>query len=193
MLASENMVFGQNHCDLESQNAALHPFLRNTVGCMEFGGVFLNKRLNRANGAPGPGGRIFGTQRRTTDAAELAVAVLYQNPIQNFALTPNNLTDAPAEAIAFLREVPTTWDETRLIDGYPGRNIVLARRHGATWYVAAINASGQPLQLDVHAIEQRLGGTARVYSTGKDGLQAGPAAKKPLSLPKDDGAVLVIR
>ncbi len=193
VLASENMVFGQNHCDLESQNAALHPFLRNTVGCMEFGGVFLNKRLNRANGAPGPGGRIFGTQRRTTDAAELAVAVLYQNPIQNFALTPNNLTDAPAEAIAFLREVPTTWDETRLIDGYPGRNIVLARRHGATWYVAAINASGQPLQLDVHAIEQRLGGTARVYSTGKDGLQAGPAAKKPLSLPKDDGAVLVIR
>ena len=193
VLASENMVFGQNHCDLESQNAALHPFLRNTVGCMEFGGVFLNKRLNRANGAPGPGGRIFGTQRRTTDAAELAVAVLYQNPIQNFALTPNNLTDAPAEAIAFLREVPTTWDETRLIDGYPGRNIVLARRHGATWYVAAINASGQPLHLDVHAIEQRLGGTARVYSTGKDGLQAGPAAKKPLSLPKDDGAVLVIR
>ncbi|MBR5724139.1 MAG: glycoside hydrolase family 97 catalytic domain-containing protein, partial [Bacteroidales bacterium] len=59
VLASENMVFGQNHCDLESQNAALHPFLRNTVGCMEFGGVFLNKRLNRANGAPGRGGRVF--------------------------------------------------------------------------------------------------------------------------------------
>ena len=129
VLASENMIFGQLHCDLEAQNAALHPFLRNTVGCMEFGGVFLNKRLNRANGAPGPGGRVFGTQRRTTDAAEMAVAVLYQNPIQNFALTPNNLTDAPAVAIDFMKEVPTTWDETRLIDGYPGRYIVLARRH----------------------------------------------------------------
>ena len=194
VLASENMVFGQNHCDLESQNAALHPFLRNTVGSMEFGGVFLNKRLNRANGKPGPGGRVFGTQRRTTDAAELAVAVLYQNPIQNFALTPNNLTDAPAAALDFLREVPTTWDETRLLDGYPGRNILLARRHGRTWYVAAINATDQPFSVDVQAVEARLGGKAFVYATGKDGaLQTGAATKKPLSLQKDDGAVLVIR
>ena len=194
VLASENMVFGQNHCDLESQNAALHPFLRNTVGSMEFGGVFLNKRLNRANGKPGPGGRVFGTQRRTTDAAELAVAVLYQNPIQNFALTPNNLTDAPAAAIDFLREVPTTWDETRLLDGYPGRNILLARRHGLTWYVAAVNATDQPFAVDVQAVEARLGGKALVYATGKDGaLQTASATKKPLSLPKDDGAVLVIR
>ena len=193
VLASENMVFGQYQCDIESQNAALHPFLRNTVGSMEFGGVFLNKRLNRANGRPGPGGRVFGTQRKTTDAAELAVAILYQNPIQNFALTPNNLTDAPKAAVDFMREVPTTWDETRLIDGYPGRCIVLARRCGNAWWVAAINASDQPLTLDVKAIEAHLGGTAFVYSTGKDGLQTGPAAKKPLSLPKDDGAVIIVR
>jgi Uncharacterized conserved protein len=193
VLASENMVFGQNHCDLEAMHAALHPFLRNTVGCMEFGGVFLNKRLNRANGAPGPGGRVFGTQRRTTDAAELAVAVLYQNPIQNFALTPNNLTDAPAAAIDFMKEVPTTWDETRLIEGYPGRYIVLARRQGATWYVAAINAGEESVKLDVKAVEARMGGTARVLSTGKDGLVCGAAPKKPLSIPKNDGAVIVIR
>ena len=193
VLASENMVFGQNHCDLEAQSACLHPFIRNTVGSMEFGGVFLNKRLNRANGAPGRGGRVFGTQRRTTDAAELAIAVLYQNPIQNFAITPNNLTDAPAEAMDFLREVPTTWDETRLIDGFPGKYVVLARRHGLTWYVAAINADEKPLALDVRAVEARLGGTACVLSTGKDGLQRGTAAKKPLAIPKDDGAVLIIR
>ncbi len=193
VLASENLVFGQVHCDLESQNAALHPFLRNTVGSMEFGGVFLNRRLDRRNGEPGRGGRVSGTLRRTTDAAELAIAVLYQNPIQNFALTPNNLTDAPAEAIAFLREVPTTWDETRLVDGYPGRDIVLARRHGAAWYVAAVNAGDEPLAVDVRALEARFGGTARVLSTGKDGLQAGPATKKPLRLPKDDGAVIIIR
>ena len=195
VLASENMVFGQYNCDIESQNAALHPFLRNSVGCMEFGGVFLNHRLNRANGKPAPDGRVYGTQRRTTDAAELAIAVLYQNPIQNFAITPNNLTDAPAAALDFLREVPTTWDETRLIGGYPAKNIILARRHGAAWYVAAINADGQqPLTLDVKALEQRLGGTARVFSTAADGsLQCGPAPQKALRLQKDDGAVVVIR
>ena len=193
VLASENLVFGQVHCDLEAQNAALHPFLRNSVGSMEFGGVFLNKRLSRENGVPDARGRVRGTERRTTDAAELAIAVLYQNPIQNFALTPNNLTDAPKAAIDFMRDVPTTWDETRLIDGYPGRYIVLARRQGSTWYVAAINADDTPLRLDVRALETRFGGKALVYSTGKKGgLETGTSAKKPLQLPKNDGAVLVI-
>ena len=87
VLASENFVFSQHYDDVEAFNACLHPFIRNTVGCMEFGGSILNKRYNRTN----DGGSI----RKTTDAFQLATAVLFQNPIQNFAITPNNLTDAP--------------------------------------------------------------------------------------------------
>ena len=139
VLASENLVFSQHFCDNEAFNATLHPFIRNAVGCMEFGGVFLNKRLNRSNDG--------GTIRRTTDIFQLATAVLFQNPIQNFALAPNNLTDAPQICLDFMKQVPTTWDETRFIDGYPGRYIVLARRHGNTWYIAAVNATAEPLKL----------------------------------------------
>lgn len=139
VLASENLVFSQHFCDNEAFNATLHPFIRNAVGCMEFGGVFLNKRLNRSNDG--------GTIRRTTDIFQLATAVLFQNPIQNFALAPNNLTDAPQICLDFMKQVPTTWDETRFIDGYPGRYIVLARRHGNTWYIAAVNATAKPLKL----------------------------------------------
>lgn len=139
VLASENLVFSQHFCDNEAFNATLHPFIRNAVGCMEFGGVFLNKRLNRSNDG--------GTIRRTTDIFQLATAVLFQNPIQNFALAPNNLTDAPQICLDFMKQVPTTWDETRFIDGYPGRYIVLARRHGNTWYIAAANATVEPLKL----------------------------------------------
>ena len=139
VLASENLVFSQHFCDNEVFNATLHPFIRNAVGCMEFGGVFLNKRLNRSNDG--------GTIRRTTDIFQLATAVLFQNPIQNFALAPNNLTDAPQICLDFMKQVPTTWDETRFIDGYPGRYIVLARRHGNTWYIAAVNATAEPLKL----------------------------------------------
>lgn len=139
VLASENLVFSQHFCDNEAFNATLHPFIRNAVGCMEFGGVFLNKRLNRSNDG--------GTNRRTTDIFQLATAVLFQNPIQNFALAPNNLTDAPQICLDFMKQVPTTWDETRFIDGYPGRYIVLARRHGNTWYIAAVNATAEPLKL----------------------------------------------
>ena len=158
--ASENLVFSQYECDIEAVNATLHPFIRNSVGCMEFGGTFLNKRLNRANGQPDARGRIGGTERKTSDAFQLATAVLFQNPIQNFALTPNNLEDAPAAAIEFMREVPTTWDETRYIAGTPSEDAVIARRCGSTWYVGAVNAVDKTLELDVNGIVAALGGSS---------------------------------
>ena len=150
--ASENLVFGQHECDIEAQNATLHPFIRNAVGCMEFGGCFLNKFLNKAN-ARRP-------IRRTTDEFELATAVLFQNPIQNFALAPNNLEDAPAYCLDFLRDVPTTWDDIRYIDGYPGKYAVIARRKGGKWYVSAINADATPYKLDLKAVATELGSPA---------------------------------
>lgn len=158
VLASENLVFNQHFCDAEAFNATLHPFIRNAVGSMEFGGVFLNKRLNRGNDG--------GTTRRTTDVFQLATAVLFQNPIQNFALAPNNLTDAPQICLDFMKHVPTVWDETRFIDGYPGRYAVLARRHGNTWYVAAINATPEPLKLKL-SLPMLAGQEVSCYSDDK--------------------------
>lgn len=158
VLASENLVFSQHFCDNEAFNATLHPFIRNAVGCMEFGGVFLNKCLNRSNDG--------GTIRRTTDIFQLATAVLFQNPIQNFALAPNNLTDAPQICLDFMKQVPTTWDETRFIDGYPGRYIVLARRHGNTWYIAAVNATAEPLKLKLD-LPMLAGQEVSLYSDDK--------------------------
>lgn len=158
VLASENLVFSQHFCDNEAFNATLHPFIRNAVGCIEFGGVFLNKCLNRSNDG--------GTIRRTTDIFQLATAVLFQNPIQNFALAPNNLTDAPQICLDFMKQVPTTWDETRFIDGYPGRYIVLARRHGNTWYIAAANATAEPLKLKLD-LPMLAGQEVSLYSDDK--------------------------
>jgi hypothetical protein len=159
VLASENLIFSQHACDNEAFNATLHPFIRNAVGCMEFGGVFLNKRLNRGNDG--------GTTRRTTDIFQLATAVLFQNPIQNFALAPNNLADTPGVCIDFMKQVPTTWDETRFIDGYPGRYVVLARRHGDVWYVAAVNATAEPLKLKLSLPMLPAGDAVSVYLDDK--------------------------
>ena len=160
VLASENLVFSQHYDDVEAFNACLHPFIRNTVGCMEFGGSVLNKRYNRTN----DGGSI----RKTTDVFQLATAVLFQNPIQNFAITPNNLTDAPQPALDFLKDVPTTWDETVFIDGYPGKYCVLARRHADKWYIAGINAQKEPLKLTLNLPMLRKGDKASYYSDAKD-------------------------
>ncbi|MFY7826691.1 MAG: glycoside hydrolase family 97 catalytic domain-containing protein [Flectobacillus sp.] len=141
VLASENLIFNQHFDDFEAFNASLHPFIRNTVGSMDFGGTLLNKRLNRNNN----GGRT----RKTTDIFQLATAVLFQTTVQNFALTPNNLTDVPSFEIDFMKKVPTTWDETVFIDGYPGKYCVLARRHGNEWYLVGINAEKTALNLKV--------------------------------------------
>ncbi|WP_320019541.1 glycoside hydrolase family 97 catalytic domain-containing protein [Labilibaculum manganireducens] len=139
--ASENLIFQQHANDMEAYNACLHPFIRNAVGSMEFGPVLLNKRHNRNN----DGGNI----RRTSDVFQLATAVLYQNPVQMFAIAPNNLTDVPAFEIEFMKEVPTTWDETVFIDGYPGKYCILARRHASKWYVVGVNAEHEPLNIEV--------------------------------------------
>jgi len=131
VLASENCVFNQHFCDMEATNGALHPFCRNTVGAMDWGGTFLNKRLNRGNNG--------GTVRKTTDIYELASAITIQASLLGLAVAPNNLTEQPDFEFDFLRTLPTAWDETRFVDGYPGKFCVLARRAADKWYVAGIN------------------------------------------------------
>ena len=138
VLASENLHFGQGACDAEAQNACIHPFIRNTVGSMDFGGSTLNKHYNKDN--------QHGTTRKTSDVFALATAVLFQSSVQHFAMAPNNLEDAPAWAVDFMKQVPTNWDETRFIDGYPGKYCIMARRAGNKWYVAGVTSDGTPLE-----------------------------------------------
>lgn len=139
VLASENLVFTQHANDTEAYNATLHPFIRNAVGSMDFGPVLLNKRHNRKNDD--------GMIRKTSETFQLATAVLFQTPVQNFGITPNNLEEYPSFVIDFMKNVPTVWDETVFLEGYPGKYCVLARRHGNTWYIAGINAEKEEKKL----------------------------------------------
>ena len=156
VLASENLHFGQGACDAEAYNACIHPFVRNTVGSMDFGGSALNKRYSADN--------QHGTTRRTSDVFALAVAVLFQSAVQHFALAPNNLEDAPAWAIDFMKSVPTTWDEVKLIDGYPGKYVILARKSGGRWYVVGINAQKETLKKTISLPMFAAGKALQLYS-----------------------------
>jgi len=158
VLASEMLVFVQDVREKEAFYASLHPFIRNSVASMEFGGVILNKFLNKGN--------MRGQERLTTDAFQLATGILFQNPVQLFALTPNNLIDVPEFEIDFMRNIPTTWDETRFIDGYPGRYSVIARRHGQKWYIAGINAEKSAMNLKL-SLPMLAGKKASIYNDNK--------------------------
>ncbi len=140
--ASENLAFGQHDNDIEALAGTIHPVLRNAVGNMDFGGSALNKRYSKGNDR--------GTTRKTSDVYALATAILFQTPVQNFAVAPNNMTDAPAWAIDFMKKVPVEWQDMKFIEGYPGKYVVMARQHQGKWYVAAINADKQPLKLNIN-------------------------------------------
>ncbi|PVH27079.1 glycoside hydrolase family 97 protein [Sphingobacterium corticibacter] len=142
VLASENLIFTQRANDMEAFNATLHPFIRNSVAAMDFGPVLLNKRHNRTNSG--------GQTRMTSETFQIATAVVFQSAVQNFGITPNNLTDASQGAIDFMKSVPTTWDETLFLDGYPGKYVVLARRKGEQWYIAGINAESTPKTVNIN-------------------------------------------
>ena len=188
VLASENLHFGQGACDAEARNACIHPFVRNTVGSMDFGGSTLNKYYNADN--------AHGTVRRTSDVYAMATAVLFQSSVQHFAMAPNNLTDAPSWAVDFMKDVPTTWDEVHFIDGYPGKYVVLARRSGDTWYVVGINAQDQPLKRNLYLPMFAKNSALTVYSDNvllQGSVRQEILTKKQqltITIPKNGGIVI---
>ena len=189
VLASENLHFSQDFCNKEAFNACIHPFIRNTVGSMDFGGSTLNKFYGADN--------QHGSRRMTSDVFALSTAVLFQSAVQHFALAPNNLDDAPQWAIEFMKEVPTTWDEVKFLDGYPGKYVVLARRHGDKWYVVGVNADSQPYTATLSLPFIDAGASLRVYSDDKQ-LQGNVKTVKhsrqqriKVTIPQNGGLVIV--
>ena len=140
-LASENVIFTEYHARLEGFELTMHPFCRNTVGSFDWGGVILNRYLSRDNKSR--------HQRFTSDIFELATAIVLQTSINCIALQPNNLKELPDFELDFLRQIPTTWDEVHFLDGYPGRYVVLARRHGDNWYIAGLNGTDEEKQISL--------------------------------------------
>jgi alpha-glucosidase len=101
------------------------PFTRNVVGSMDYTPVtFTNSQFPHV----------------TSYAHELALSVLFESGIQHMADRPEGYYALPDAAKTFLKNVPNAWDETRLLDGYPGKDVVMARRKGSNWYIGGANA-----------------------------------------------------
>ena len=139
VLASENVFFSEGHARTQAFELCMHPFCRNATGTMDWGGIIMNKNISKDNKSR--------HRRYTTDIFEMASGITNQTAIQCVAMQPNNLGELPQFELDWLRAMPTTWDETCFIDGYPGRYVVLARRHGDDWYVVGLNAQQEPLKL----------------------------------------------
>jgi alpha-glucosidase len=121
----EYITFDQGNADAAPSHCCVLPFTRNLYDTMDF--------------TPMNFSVIPGIKRRTTVGFELATSVLFIAGIQHFAETPGGMDAVPGEVRKFLRDLPASWDEMKFIDGYPGKLVILARRAGKKWYVAAGN------------------------------------------------------
>ena len=108
-------------------NATL-PFTRNVIGPMDYTPCTFSDSQH---------------PHITTNGHELALTVLFESALQHLADRPESYLAQPQAVQDFFGYLPTTWDESRLVCGYPGEYVVMARRSGTTWYVAGINGSDE--------------------------------------------------
>ncbi|MRW90564.1 glycoside hydrolase family 97 protein [Duganella sp. FT80W] len=141
----EYTTFEQKDQDAMPSHAAMLPFTRNLFDPMDF--------------TPMVFGDIPNIKRASTNGFELATSVLYLSGIQHFAETPDGMATVPDYVKGFLRELPRSWDDSRFIDGYPGKYAVIARRAGNTWYIAGINGTDaeKTLTLDLSFVNGKQG------------------------------------
>ena len=116
-----------------AHNATL-PFTRNVIGPMDYTPCTFSDSQH---------------PHITTHAHELALTVLYESALQHLADRPESYLVQPAEVKQFLSTLPTIWDDTKLLSGYPGKWVAMARRSGENWYVGVINGLDVPQNIAI--------------------------------------------
>jgi hypothetical protein len=180
----EFITFEQNNADQAPSHCAMLPFTRNVFDPMDFTPVCLDT--------------IPRIQRRTTPAFELALSVLFTSGIQHYAEIPEGMAKQPDYVKAFLKTVPAVWEDTRFLEGYPGKFAVLARQGDGRWYVAGIN--GEPvartLTLDLTRLQSAR--TGELITDGKDqpfsaqSITVPESRKLEVTLKPNGGFVMVL-
>jgi alpha-glucosidase len=130
VLGNEYNKFDENKCTI--RHTVTLPFTRGLLGAMDFtpGGF-----INRTTAAFKPG--AVPTEVVGTRARQLAMTIVYPSPLLVLSDSPKNYHGQ--KGVDFLRDIPTVWDESVVVSGEVGKSIVVARRSGHRWYLAAMN------------------------------------------------------
>lgn len=174
-LVSTEGVYGAewyNNVPTFTKRAAAHnatlPFTRNVVGSMDYTPCAFTDSQH---------------PHITTHAHELALTALYESGIQHLADRPESFLAQPKAVKDYLSNLPTAWDETRLLAGYPAEYVVMARRSGDTWYIACINGTDESKEIAFST--ERLKGLGKKITLFADsGKEKAPwAISKPSKMP----------
>jgi hypothetical protein len=111
------------------------PFTRNVIGSMDYTPVTFSNSQH---------------PHITSYGHELALSLVFESGLQHFADRPAAYNSLPSEPKEFLRHVPVSWDDTKLIDGYPGKKVIIARKKGNQWYIGGLNGKDGAQTLEIH-------------------------------------------
>jgi hypothetical protein len=164
---SECYIFDDKYPAKAPGQNTITPFTRNVVGPMDFTPVAFSDNHN---------------PHLTTYAHELALAVVFETGWLHFADKAEAYLGLPPAPKEFLKKIPVTWDDTRLVAGYPGKFVVMARRKGDTWYLGGINGENQPREERLRLGDWLGKGNFDWASTG-DGATARVMESKQEALP----------
>ena len=182
-LMSVEAVYGAewyNNNGVLTNQAAAHnatlPFTRNVVGPMDYTpGTFSDSQHPHI----------------TTYAHELALPVIFESALQHMPDRPSVYYGLPEQVKQFLSALPTAWDDTKLLAGYPGTEVVMARRKGDVWYIAGINGTDEPRVIGVPLENLGLEKSCKVtwFKDGSDGKSF--VTEESVSLPENGKVVQV--
>ena len=88
----------------------------------------------------------------TSYAHELALPVIFESALQHMPDRPSVYYGLPEPVKRLLSELPVAWDDTKLLAGYPGEEVILARRKGNVWYIGGINGTNETKHFIYHWI-----------------------------------------
>ncbi|MEN8156846.1 MAG: glycoside hydrolase family 97 catalytic domain-containing protein [Bacteroidota bacterium] len=128
----ENYKYASDFPEAAPAHLTILPFSRNAVGpCDYTPGGFSDSRFPHL----------------TTYGFELALPVVIESGIMHHMDTPGMTLGLPSYAVDLLRDIPVVWDNTRYLAGYPGKEVIIARRSGDTWYIGGINGENHTKEM----------------------------------------------
>ena len=131
----EYITFFQDIADLQASHCAMLPFARNVFDPMDFTPMVLDS--------------IPNIKRKTSPAFELALPILFLSGIQHIAETPVGMAKMPKYVADYLKDIPSNWDDSKFIDGYPGKYIVMARKKDNVWHIVGINGENKAKEIEI--------------------------------------------
>ena len=150
----ECYIFANDFPEKAPKHLSTIPFLINVVGPCDYtpGGFSDNQKPHLTS---------FGF--------ELALPVIIESGITHYTEIPEGLKQLPDYAVSFLKELPTVWNETKYLAGYPGEDAVIARRNAEKWYIGGINAEAKikTLSIDLSALNAN-GKTIQIITDGQN-------------------------